>query len=303
MTQRLAPDPARDSLPREAPSYPLPRAPETDITASWMGHASVLFQVGGLNILADPVWSERASPIAWAGPRRFTSPPVALEALPPIDVVVISHGHYDHLDGRTVDALHERHGAGLVWLTPPGYRSWFRARGVRGVVELGWWRSASVRLDSGVVRAHALPSRHWSQRQAFGREHRLWASWAFTTPAGRAVYYGGDSGYFAGFGEIGRALGPFDLAALPVGAYEPRWFMAAAHMNPEEAVQAYLDLGGVGACLGIHWGTFRLTDEDPLEPPVRTRSAWAAAGLDPRLLHLGPVGATVHCDGRARTDR
>jgi len=287
------PNPPAGAIPRAAPGFDTPRAAHGEITATWIGHSTVLVQVGGLNVLTDPMWSERASPVAWAGPRRLSPPAVALAELPPIDVALVSHDHYDHLDARTVRALADRFGDGLVWAAPVGYRRWFGRLGVRGVVELGWWRSASLRTGHGELRLHALPARHWSQRNAFGGGHRSWASWALTAPSGGRVYFGGDSAYFGGYEQIGRALGPFDVTVLPIGAYEPRWFMAGAHMDPEEAVRAYRDLGGSGAFVGVHWGGFRLTDEDPLEPPVRTRAAWRAAGLDGSNLHVDTLGRTV----------
>ena len=288
-----APNPAPSEVPRDAPDIVRPRAHPDALGATWIGHATVLLQVGGLNVLTDPIWSERASPLARIGPRRLAPPGLPLEALPPIDLVLISHDHYDHLDAPTVRALHEWFGDRLVWAAPIGYRRWFERLGVRGVLELGWWQSASVQTREGALGVRALPARHWSQRRPLGREHRSWGAWALTTPGGRSVFFGGDSGYFRGFGEIGRALGPFDLSILPIGAYDPRWFMAPAHMNPEEAVRAYLDLGGEGAFVGVHWATFRLTDEPPLEPAERVRAAWARAGLDPERLHAGALGRTA----------
>lgn len=291
------PNPPPGAIPSVAPSFPRPRAAPGEIAATWIGHSTVLVQAGGWNVLTDPIWSERASPVTWAGPRRLSAPAVPFEELPPIDVVLVSHDHYDHLDAPTVGALAERFGEDLLWVAPAGYRRWFADLGVRGVVELGWWRSASLASARGELGVHALPARHWSQRNAFGGGHRSWASWAITTPGGGRVYFGGDSAYFSGYGAIGRALGPFHLTILPIGAYEPRWFMAGAHMNPEEAVRAHLDLGGEGAFLGVHWGGFRLTDEDPLEPPARTLDAWRAAGLDEADLHGAALGRTVRVRG------
>lgn len=264
--------------------------PETRVT--WIGQASFLIQTGGLNLLTDPVFSQRASPVQWVGPKRLVPPGVALDELPRIDAVLLSHDHYDHLDVGSVRGLSERFGDALRWYTPLGYRAWFERLGVHNVVELDWWQEVAEEDERGsALRLTALPVQHWTRR-APGVSRRLWCSWAVRTDTMR-LYFAGDSGYCPAFGEIGERLGPFDVSLLPIGAYEPRWFMKAAHMNPEDAVQAYLDLGGQGAFIGMHWGTFILTDEPVLEPPERTREVWARHGLpaeDLRLLRHGETG-------------
>jgi len=245
-----------------------------------------------LNLLTDPVWSHRASPLSWIGPARLVPPAPDLEDLPPIDAVLLSHDHYDHLDRRTVRALHERYGDAMAWLTPLGFEDWFRGLGVHSVEERDWWQAA--KLARGTYTAVCLPARHWTRRTPRGTNRRLWASWA-VLPADDGqqpsrVYFGGDSGYGPAYREIGSELGPFDVSLLPIGAYEPRWFMEPAHMNPEEAVRAYRDLGGCGAFVAAHWGTFRLTDEPLLEPPARARDEWRSQGLpadDLRILRHG----------------
>jgi N-acyl-phosphatidylethanolamine-hydrolysing phospholipase D len=236
----------------------------------------------------------------------------ALDALPPVDAVLLSHDHYDHLDEPTVLALDDRFGERLTWFTPLGYARWFARRGVRRVVERDWWESAD--LPGGRYRGVSVPARHWTRRRPGGTNARLWCGWAIVPREGaeqiRApeadengsttdfrVYFAGDSGYCSVFEEIGARFGPFDASLIPVGAYEPRWFMAAAHMNPEEAVQAYRNLGDRGAFIGIHWGTWRLTFEDPLEPPARARAAWQAASLDEGDLHLPRHGETLTFPG------
>lgn len=290
----LPPDPDPDRLPRSDPDLAHPRVPadSAELRITWIGHASFLLQLPGVNILTDPVFSDRASPVQWAGPRRLTPPGLRLEDLPPVDAVVLSHDHYDHLDAHTVDRLHERFADVLAWFTPLAYGDWFGRRGVRRVVELDWWGSAELRTDSGhqaVLRA--LPARHWTRRGLRDTRRRLWASWGIRA-GGRSVYFGGDSGYCSAFREVGEREPSFDALLLPIGAYEPRWFMRASHMTPEEAVQACRDLGG-GAFFGMHWGTFRLTDEAPLEPPVRARRAWAAVGMPPDELYIPRHGQTV----------
>jgi len=212
--------------------------------------------------------------------------------LPVIHGVVLSHDHYDHLDLPTVRGLRDRLGDGLRWITPLGYRSWFAESGIGSVTELDWWEESAIREGSARVSVRALPAQHWSRR-GWKVNARLWASWGLRCGSGRSVYFGGDSGYFPEYARIAREAGPFDAVLLPIGAYEPRWFMKAAHMNPEDAVRAYRDLGGEGAFVGMHWGTFRLTDEDPLEPPVRTREAWDREGLPLEQLYLPGIGGTI----------
>jgi N-acyl-phosphatidylethanolamine-hydrolysing phospholipase D len=276
---------------------------------TWIGHATALVQLPGLNLLNDPVWSDRSSPVGFAGPHRFVPPPLGIDELPPIHAVLLSHDHYDHLDLPTVRALHRRFGDSLTWYAPLGYRGWFAAQGVTRVVERDWWECSE--LPGGRFEAVCVPARHWTRRRPGGTNRRLWCGWVVrpveptagrplaaadsskTARSGPRVWYAGDTGYCSAFREIGERLGPFDASLVPIGAYEPRWFMGAAHVNPEEAVRAYLDAGGRGAFVGIHWGTWRLTFEAPLEPPVRTRAAWAAAGLPPADLHIPRHGETL----------
>jgi len=309
------PDPTAEAFPTAAPEMAgvggAPPVRDDEVRVTWIGHATTLLQLPGLNVLTDPVWSDRCSPVGFMGPHRFVAPPVSLDALPPIHAVLLSHDHYDHLDRPTVQALHDRFGDHLTWYTPLGYRDWFAALGVTRGVERDWWEGAT--LPGGRFEAVAVPARHWTRRRPGGTNSRLWCGWVVRpaasvkpdaggaahsaegdeSPRGVRVYFAGDSGYCPAFQEIGARLGPFDLALVPIGAYEPRWFMGAAHMNPEEAVQTYRDAGGEGAFVGIHWGTWRLTFEDPREPPVRTRAAWSAAGLPEGDLHILPHGGTL----------
>jgi N-acyl-phosphatidylethanolamine-hydrolysing phospholipase D len=301
------PDPRPDQVPRGVPDL----APEDDTTLrlTFVGHATWLIQAGGMNVLTDPHLTKRASPFARLGPARFTPPGISLDGLPRVDAVVLSHDHYDHLDRPSVVGLHRRFGDGLTWITPLGYADWFARLGVRNVVEMDWDERREVILpdaasEAGRLSVTALPTQHWTRR---GRaiNNRLWASYVldFQLPveggAGEAahgrrrVYFGGDSGYFPGYRDWIRRHAPFDALLMPVGAYEPRWFMKFAHMNPEDAVQAYRDLGAEGHFLAMHWGTFRLTFEDPLEPPERVRAAWRAAGLPDEYLHTPGIGGTV----------
>jgi N-acyl-phosphatidylethanolamine-hydrolysing phospholipase D len=287
LIHRPPPDPPPSAFPLATPSIAQDGDPAGEIRLTWVGQSSFLIQAGGLSLLSDPHWGERASPVSWAGPRRLAPPGIAWESLPRIDAVLLSHDHYDHLDEETAIRLRERFGEPLRWITPLGYRAWLEARRIRGGVELDWWEETT--LGDG-VRVTCAPAQHWTRRGLREYNDRLWGSFAVRLPDGRGIYFAGDSGYFTGYRELGERLGGFDAVLMPIGAYEPRWFMKPAHMNPEEAVQAYADLGGRGVFVPMHWGTFRLTDEDPLEPPERIRAAWSAAGHrreDLRVLRHG----------------
>ena len=270
----------------------MPRQDANLLSATWVGHSTVLLQLGGMNILTDPIWSMRASPVAFAGPRRLVPPAVSMDALPPIDVILLSHNHYDHLDDRTVRLLIARN-PDAMWATPLNLARFVRARGAQRVTELDWWDRTTV----GPLTLTCTPAQHFSARGLRDRNRTLWCSWSVST-SDHAVYFGGDTAYHTDFAEIGARCGPFDVTLLPIGAYEPRWFMRSVHMNAEEAVRAHLDLMSPwagAACpplLPIHWGTFRLTDEPLDEPPVRARAAWSAAGLPPDCLWLLRHGET-----------
>ncbi|NJD11414.1 MAG: MBL fold metallo-hydrolase [Gemmatimonadetes bacterium] len=285
-----APDPPSSAWARALPDVTHAPVPAGECRITWVGHATFLIQLPGANVLTDPIWSSRASPVPWLGPARLVPPGLPFDALPAIDVVLLSHDHYDHLDRPTAERLHERYGQHITWVTPHGYARWFGGLGVTRVAELDWWRTAT--FADGLA-CTALPARHWSRRLPWETAQRHWASFALAAPGGVHVYFCGDSGYTPSFAAIGERAGPFDVALLPIGAYEPRWFMHTAHMNPEEAVQAWLDLGGRGLFVPMHWGTFRLTDEPPLEPPERLRAAWAERRLPGEALRVLRHGETA----------
>jgi N-acyl-phosphatidylethanolamine-hydrolysing phospholipase D len=241
-------------------------------TVTWIGHATLLVQMDHVTFLTDPIWSDTASPISFAGPRRFVAPGIAIADLPPIDFVLISHNHYDHLDLATLEQLAERDPKTRFYV-PLENGALLRKRGVSNVAELDW---GDVRKQTGVT-IHCLPSQHWSKRGANDDRKALWSSWAVTGPE-RRFYFAGDTGYFDGFARIAAELAPFDLAAVPIGAYEPKAMMHASHLNPEEAIRAAVDLGARRA-LAMHFGTFDLSDEPLDEPPRRFRAAAEQQGL------------------------
>jgi N-acyl-phosphatidylethanolamine-hydrolysing phospholipase D len=285
----VVPPPAPEAFPRAQPAPARPRAAAHEVRVTWVGHATFLVQLPGCTVLTDPVWSRRASPVPWLGPSRLVPAALDFDELPPVDVVLLTHDHYDHLDRPTIVRLYERFGDALAFVSPLGYRDWLGRLGITRVAELGWHQQA--RFDTG-LRVTALPARHWTRRTPWDTMRRLWASFALELGRWR-LYFGGDSGYAPIFADIARYCGPFDAVFLPIGAYEPRWFMQPAHMNPEEAVQAYIDLGSQGAFVAMHWGTFRLTDEPPLEPPERLRAAWRERGLPAAALHVPQHGETI----------
>jgi len=254
-------------------------------TATWIGHATLLVQMDGVNFLTDPIWSQTPSPVPLIGPSRWVDPGVALNDLPTIDFVVISHNHYDHLDLpslRKLAALNSE----TVFFVPQGNGDLLRKNGIDQVQELNWGDTASYKGTT----IHCLPTQHWSKRSLTDTRKALWSSWAITGPQ-RRFYFAGDTGYFAGFKEIGAKLGPFDLAAVPIGAYEPRAMMEASHMNPEEAVQAALDVQAQTA-IAMHFGTFDLSDEPLSEPPLRFKAAAEEAKLGTANSWVLDIGET-----------
>lgn len=247
-------------------------ANKTKTTATWIGHCTILLQVGGLNIITDPQFSQRASPVFFAGPQRGTPPGLAIKDLPPIDIILISHNHYDHLDHASIVQLAKHSPQAHVYV-PLKLASWFSNYGFAKVVELDWWEDTNFKN----AKLTAVPSQHWSSRAIWDRNDTLWCGWTVHVNDFAFVFIG-DSGYTQDFADINQRLGDFDLAAIPIGAYNPRWFMEPVHQNPAEAVQCFQDLGAKKA-LATHWGTFILTFEPMDEPPQRLATALAQAGL------------------------
>ncbi len=255
------------------------------LRATWLGHTAVLLQYAQATVLTDPMFGPRASPLTFMGPARETPLPMSRDALPRIDVVLLSHNHYDHLDRESVRWLHSRDRP--LFIVPLGLRSTLtRWLSDARVEELDW--DGVVELRELGLRVHAEPAQHFSSRTPFDRDRTLWASY-FLEPLVEApsVYFAGDSGYAPHFAGVRERHGPPDLALIPIGAYDPRWIMKPVHLNPEEAVQASMDLGATIA-LGTHWGTFILTDEPMDEPPARFLAEAARRGLDgARVLDVG----------------
>ncbi|MBM4441588.1 MAG: MBL fold metallo-hydrolase [Candidatus Rokubacteria bacterium] len=249
-------------------------------TVTWVGHSTFLIQLGGLNILTDPNWNDRASPVRFAGPRRLVPPGLAFAHLPPIHAVVISHDHYDHLDLDTVRRLVTAHAP--RFFVPLGLKPLLADVGANDVVELDWWSHARL----GPVTFTATPAQHSSGRGLHDQYRRLWASWVFGTDA-KKVYFAGDTGYFAGFKEIGSRLGPLTLALMPIGGYSGWADHHPNHLNPEEAVRAFEDLRAQ-VMVPMHWGTFELNKEPNHEPPARMFAEAVRRGIEERMAPLSP---------------
>jgi L-ascorbate metabolism protein UlaG (beta-lactamase superfamily) len=275
---------AADRSPKHAPGpfHTDPRvyatSPESGLRITWLGHSSSLVEIDGVRVLIDPVWDERAAPTRWAGPKRFFPSPLALEDLPAIDAVLISHDHYDHLGADTVQRLAQLETLRPTrWITTLGVGAILAGLGVDSghCTELNWMENTSV----GAVTITALPARHFSGRSLFNRFETLWASFAFTGSKHR-IYYGADSGEWHGFRDIGERFGPFDLTMLEIGAANPLW--ADIHMGPEGAVRSFRALGGHGLLMPIHWGLFDLALHDWKQPiesifAVKDLKLWSPA--------------------------
>lgn len=249
--------------------------PNDPYVCTWAGHATFLIRFGSLNVLTDPVFSQRASPVGWAGPKRVHPPGIALDALPRIDLVLLSHDHYDHCDLASLRKIAKAHPAARV-LVPLGNGDLMAKAGFapQQVNERDWWESVQI----GAATITVTPSQHWSNRLTGTRNGRLWGGFHLRS-AEKTVYFVGDTGWEAQtFAEIGQRVAPPDLALIPIGAYEPRWFMADHHCNPAEAVEIHRAVRARRS-LGMHWGTFQLTDEGREEPLAALEAARRAAGL------------------------
>lgn len=277
----------RAKWPREVEVSPARPSPvlNGDLRLTCVGHATFLIQTSVGTILTDPVFGDFASPLPLVGPRRVRRPGVALEHLPPIDLVLLSHNHYDHCDADAIRTLIRRFSPRFA--TPVGNGRLLRSLGALNVTELDWWERAEIAgMDVAMI-----PARHFSARTPFDRNRALWGG--FVVQAGsHRVLFAGDSGYGPHFREIGDRHGPFDLALLPIGAYEPRWFMRPIHMNPEEAVQAHVDVRSARS-VAMHHGVFQLTLEPIDEPVERLAAALEDGGIPPESFRVLEPGATL----------
>jgi L-ascorbate metabolism protein UlaG (beta-lactamase superfamily) len=291
----------RQAWPRELEHVARPAPPETvgsGLQVTYIGQATTLIQVGGLNILTDPFFSRRASPVQWAGPKRVRPPGLALDQLPRIHTVLVSHNHYDHMDLPSIRSLFDRHRPHI--LAPLGNAAILaRTRRRLDVTEGDW--GDRVSLGDGVAATFA-PAQHWSKRGFHDRNMALWSAFVLETPAG-TVYFAGDTGYGTGdhFREVRRDFGPVRLALLPIGAYEPRWFMHPQHMNPDEAVKAHLDLAS-DLSIGIHHSTVQLTDEAIDEPAAALARALRAHDVEPHRFRVLDPGAGLGISDGAALD-
>jgi L-ascorbate metabolism protein UlaG (beta-lactamase superfamily) len=287
----------RDGVPKAPPGgWNLPavktdavalRATEANPSVTWIGHATFLVRLAGANILFDPVFSDRVSPVSFAGPTRIVPLPIDIDDLPRIDVVLISHNHYDHLDADSVARLAAMPHGSPRFLVPRGLKAWFANLGITRVDEYDWWQETR----EGALRITFVPVQHWSKRTLTDANQTLWGGWVVEGEGLRLIHTG-DTGYSKDFIDIGTRLGPFDMAFIPIGAYAPRWFMKVMHVDIPEAVQVRADLRAERA-IGMHWGTFESLADEPLdEPPVLLAQQRKERGLSALQFDVLKIGET-----------
>ncbi|MES2719290.1 MAG: MBL fold metallo-hydrolase [Pseudomonadota bacterium] len=258
------------------------------LSATWLGHATVLLNSAGVRVLTDPIFSERASPVSWLGPKRLTALPVDPARLPFVDAVVISHNHYDHLDLPSLRLLNAQAGGPPLFVVPLGNAALLQSEGITNVKELDWW--GSIALKDG-LRITLVPTQHWSKRRLLGdRNEALWGGYVLQHQ-GRQAFFAGDTGYSKDFADIHARFGAMDFAMIPIGAYAPRDFMQRQHINPAEAVRIHQDVQA-RLSLGIHWGTFILTDEAIQQPPQDLAVALQQAGVAAAQFPRWAIGET-----------
>ena len=270
----------------DAPAAPLPTPGAGGASVTYIGHATLLLRFGELCVLTDPVFSERASPFSWTGPKRVRPPAIALDALPKIDAVVLSHNHYDHMDLPSLRQLRDRWDPPIV--TGLGNGAYLARQGLPHAIELDWWDRTEPLPGLGIT---YVPAQHWSRRSLWNTNQMLWGGHVIEANGVRA-YFAGDTGYPGAFAKIAQRLGPPDVALLPIGAYEPRWFMAPQHMNPSDAVQAHRDLGA-RLSIAIHFATFHLTDEAIDAPAIALAAALKASDVSASDFRVPMFGESI----------
>lgn len=260
---------------------------ETKNTIWWLGHATTLIRLNNMTIITDPMFSDYASPFQFIGTKRKTPPPSSIADLPHIDVITISHDHYDHLDYHTIRQLINRFPE-VTLLVPLGLKQRIHRWGATKIIEMDWWQQQKI----GSVIFTCTPARHWSQRTPFDRYKSLWCSWLFQSN-NKNVFFMGDSGYTPTMREITKRYGAIDMAALAIGAYSPRWMMESQHVDPDEAVKLFQELECKQA-IAIHWGTFEMADESLDEPPAHLKSALQKAAIPEQQFSAQPIGGKMH---------
>ena len=253
------------------PSALPPRSSEA-LRITFVNHSTFLLQLNGINILTDPIWSERASPVSWAGPRRYRAPGIPFEHLPPIDLVLLSHDHYDHMDMPTLSRLAREHRPTIY--TGLGNARRLAKSGIGNVVELDWWQEAAARSDMWIT---AVPAQHFSGRGLFDRDKTLWCGFVLQTER-VSLYFAGDTGAGPQIAQIAERFPELDLSILPIGAYRPEWFMGEVHMSPREAVEAHFTLGAP-ITVASHFGTFDLADDGEAEPVEELNAVLAKSNM------------------------
>lgn len=299
---------ARWLITRTAPPKPVParvvpcdherlKADTSTPRITWVGHSTFLVQIEGRNLLTDPIFTNRASPVYFAGPKRVTPPGLRLEELPRIDAVLISHDHHDHLNAHSVRGIARRAQAAgdppPLFIVPEGLGKWFRKRGFARVEEVRWWETldAAKAPELGPLRVQGTPVQHWSQRFPWIVNRTHWTGFVVEGPEQSRLFFPGDTGYSRDFVDIRERIGPMSVALLPIGAYEPRWFMQPMHTSPEDAVRIHRDLE-CSLSIAMHWGTFPMTDEPFDEPPRLLAQAMRDAQIRPEHFWVMEHGET-----------
>ena len=283
---RKSPNPIRFPFAKNDPDFL--KTNRSDPTLTWIGHSTLLIQFEGLNILTDPHLTQRASPVSFVGPKRYMRPGISIEDLPKIDLIVISHNHYDHLDRLTLEKIYQKQSDHPPKIfVPLKLKKWFEGVEIPNVMELDWWEEKEVFQGWKI---HSVPVQHWSRRSLLDSNQSLWAGWVIEHPKFK-FFFAGDTGYSEDFNDIRKKFNGFDLSAIPIGAYSPRWFMKQAHVNPEEAVKIHKNIGSRYS-VAIHWGTFILTDEPVDEPPKLLEKSLKKEGIPNEYFFVMKHGET-----------